>query len=98
MFLYASAPVIITKSTMKAGFGISHAHGVAWAARYADVVVHRLLAAALRLLPLPDAVREREELHALADNLNARHRGAQARSATQCSTLSIASSCLCACD
>ena len=45
------------------------------------MVVHRLLAAALRLLPLPDAVREREELHALADNLNARHRGAQARKA-----------------
>lgn len=42
------------------------------------MVVHRLLAAALRLAPLPDAVRERGELHALADNLNARHRGAQA--------------------
>ncbi|KAK9825185.1 hypothetical protein WJX81_004330 [Elliptochloris bilobata] len=45
--------------------------------RYADVIVHRLLAAALRLVPLPDAVREREELHELSDNLNARHRGAQ---------------------
>ena len=42
------------------------------------MVVHRLLAAALRLAPLPDAVRERGALHALADNLNARHRGAQA--------------------
>ena len=56
---------------------------ICWAARYADVVVHRLLAAALRLLPLPDAVREREEMHALADNLNTRHRGAQACRPTQ---------------
>ena len=69
--------------TMTAGFDQLHVLDVAWAARYADVIVHRLLAAALRLLPLADAVREREELHALADNLNARHRGAQARDATQ---------------
>jgi len=47
--------------------------------RYADVVVHRLLAATLRLASVPDAAHERRELKALVDNLNARHRGAQAR-------------------
>ncbi len=45
--------------------------------RYADVVVHRLLAASLKLAPLPAKSRDRAALHGLADNLNERHRNAQ---------------------
>ena len=45
--------------------------------RYADVVVHRLLAASLNLAPLPAKSRDRTSLHSLADNLNTRHRNAQ---------------------
>ena len=93
MFPYASALVISIESAMQAGFDILHVLDTARAARYADVIVHRLLAAALRLLPLPDAVREREELHALTDNLNARHRGAQARWPTRGPTHSALSCC-----
>lgn len=45
--------------------------------RYADLVVHRLLAAALGLQPLPPGLRDREGLRAAADNMNVRHRNAQ---------------------
>jgi exosome complex exonuclease DIS3/RRP44 len=45
--------------------------------RYADVVVHRLLAALIGVDPLPEAARDRAALRASADNLNARHRNAQ---------------------
>ena len=45
--------------------------------RYADVLVHRLLAASLGLAPLPDSARDRAGVHALTDNLNTRHRNAQ---------------------
>lgn len=45
--------------------------------RYADVVVHRLLAASIDLEPLPDSARDRDSLNACSDNLNKRHRNAQ---------------------
>ena len=45
--------------------------------RYADVVVHRLLAAVLRLATLPEAQKDREALHECAGNLNVRHHNAQ---------------------
>ncbi|KAF5828225.1 hypothetical protein DUNSADRAFT_18006 [Dunaliella salina] len=45
--------------------------------RYADVMVHRLLAAVLQLESLPETARDREGLRAGADNLNKRHRNAQ---------------------
>ena len=45
--------------------------------RYADVVVHRLLAAAEGIEPLPDGASDVAALSAIAANLNARHRGAQ---------------------
>lgn len=45
--------------------------------RYADVVVHRVLMASLGLLPLPDALRDRQGMHGVVDNLNVRHRNAQ---------------------
>ena len=45
--------------------------------RYADVVVHRLLGAAIGLERLPEPARDRDALRALADNLNTRHRNAQ---------------------
>ncbi|DBA70092.1 TPA: hypothetical protein ACH3X2_012255 [Trebouxia sp. C0005] len=45
--------------------------------RYADVLVHRLLAASLGLAPLPESARDRAGVHALTDNLNTRHRNAQ---------------------
>lgn len=45
--------------------------------RYADVVVHRVLMAALGLAPLPGAARDRARVAATVDNLNLRHRNAQ---------------------
>ncbi|CAI5992066.1 unnamed protein product [Closterium sp. NIES-64] len=45
--------------------------------RYADVVVHRLLAAAIGLTPLPDQTKDKTALTALTDNLNYRNRNAQ---------------------
>lgn len=41
---------------------------------YADVVVHRVLMAALGLRPLPPSMRDREGVRAMVDNLNVRHR------------------------
>ena len=45
--------------------------------RYADVVVHRVLMAALGLQPLPENLRDRQVMHPVVDNLNVRHRNAQ---------------------
>lgn len=45
--------------------------------RYADVVVHRLLAASLGINRLPDIFQDRPQLTSIADNLNYRHRNAQ---------------------
>ncbi|KAG6546222.1 hypothetical protein Mapa_012260 [Marchantia paleacea] len=45
--------------------------------RYADVIVHRLLAAAIGLIKVPAALREKTMLTSVADNLNLRHRNAQ---------------------
>ena len=45
--------------------------------RYADVVVHRVLMAALGLQPLPETLRDRAAMHPIVDNLNLRHRNAQ---------------------
>ncbi len=42
--------------------------------RYADVLVHRVLMAALGLRPLPESLRDRELMHGVVDNLNTRHR------------------------
>lgn len=45
---------------------------------YADVIVHRVLMAALGLRPLPESLRDRELMHGVVDNLNVRHRWAAA--------------------
>lgn len=45
--------------------------------RYADVLVHRVLMAALGLRPLPEGLRDRELMHGVVDNANLRHRNAQ---------------------
>lgn len=45
--------------------------------RYADVIVHRLLAAALGILKLPSIFQDRPQLTSISDNLNYRHRNAQ---------------------
>jgi exosome complex exonuclease DIS3/RRP44 len=57
--------------------------------RYADVVVHRLLAAALGLCPLPAATADVKALSGVSDNLNTRHRNAQqaGRSSVELHTL-----------
>lgn len=45
--------------------------------RYADVCVHRLLAAAIGVEPLPVYLSSKSYLHDLASNMNRRHRAAQ---------------------
>jgi len=45
--------------------------------RYADLVVHRQLAAAIGLEPLYAGYEKRDDLKALADRLNRRHTNAQ---------------------
>ncbi|KAG2277881.1 hypothetical protein Bca52824_060436 [Brassica carinata] len=45
--------------------------------RYADVFVHRLLAASLGIYKLPTVFQDRPQLTSVADNLNYRHRNAQ---------------------
>ncbi|KAM7260331.1 hypothetical protein ACFE04_016072 [Oxalis oulophora] len=45
--------------------------------RYADVIVHRLLAASLGISKLPPVFQDRNQLTSIADNLNYRHRNAQ---------------------
>ncbi|KAI4386870.1 hypothetical protein MLD38_004757 [Melastoma candidum] len=45
--------------------------------RYADVIVHRLLAASLGICKLPMVFQDRPQLTSIADNLNYRHRNAQ---------------------
>lgn len=45
--------------------------------RYADVIVHRLLAASLGISKLPPVFQDRLQLTSIADNLNYRHRNAQ---------------------
>ena len=45
--------------------------------RYADVIVHRLLAASLDLAPLPAAYEDRAGMKRVSDNLNRRHLLAQ---------------------
>ena len=45
--------------------------------RYADIVVHRLLAASVDYAPLPDSVQSRERMSDMADVINHRHRMAQ---------------------
>ncbi|KAI4327860.1 hypothetical protein L6164_020272 [Bauhinia variegata] len=45
--------------------------------RYADVTVHRLLAASLGISKLPSVFQDRPQLTSIADNLNYRHRNAQ---------------------
>ena len=45
--------------------------------RYADVCVHRLLAASLELEPLPEAYENKADMSALAGNMNTRHYMAQ---------------------
>ena len=48
-----------------------------YSCRYADVIVHRLLGAALALSVLPSTIKDPQALRSLADNLNTRHRNAQ---------------------
>jgi exoribonuclease R len=45
--------------------------------RYADVLVHRSLAASLGLVPLPESFKERELMADVVDNMNVRHTNAQ---------------------
>lgn len=45
--------------------------------RYADVVVHRLLAAAIGVAPLPSYLENKSHLHEISEQLNRRHHAAQ---------------------
>ncbi|KAL6521386.1 Exosome complex exonuclease RRP44 A [Orobanche gracilis] len=57
--------------------------------RYADIIVHRLLAASLGISKLPDVFQEGPRLTSIADNLNYRHKNAQmaSRSSVELHTL-----------
>jgi exosome complex exonuclease DIS3/RRP44 len=57
--------------------------------RYADIVVHRLLAASIGVAPLPSHLASKSYLHDLAANMNRRHRAAQlaGRASVQLHTL-----------
>jgi exoribonuclease R len=57
--------------------------------RYADVCVHRLLAAAINVAPLPSHLSSKSYLHDLCANMNRRHRAAQlaGRASVQLHTL-----------
>ena len=57
--------------------------------RYADVCVHRLLAAAINIAPLPSHLSSKSYLHDLCANMNRRHRAAQlaGRASVQLHTL-----------
>lgn len=57
--------------------------------RYADVCVHRLLAAAINVAPLPVHLSSKSHLHDLCENMNRRHRSAQlaGRASVQLHTL-----------
>jgi exosome complex exonuclease DIS3/RRP44 len=59
--------------------------------RYADVCVHRLLAAAIGVEPLPIHLSSKSYLHDLASNMNRRHRAAQlaGRASVQLHTLLV---------
>ncbi len=59
--------------------------------RYADVCVHRLLAAAIGVEPLPVHLSSKSYLHDLAANMNRRHRSAQlaGRASVQLHTLIV---------
>jgi exosome complex exonuclease DIS3/RRP44 len=62
--------------------------------RYADVCVHRLLAAAINAEPLPVHLSSKSHLHDLCANMNRRHRSAQlaGRASVQLHTLIFFSS------
>jgi exosome complex exonuclease DIS3/RRP44 len=62
--------------------------------RYADVCVHRLLAAAINVAPLPPHLSSKSYLHDLCANMNRRHRAAQlaGRASVQLHTLIFFSS------
>ena len=57
--------------------------------RYADISVHRLLAAAINVAPLPVHLSSKSYLHDLCANMNRRHRSAQlaGRASVQLHTL-----------
>ena len=45
--------------------------------RYADVIVHRLLSAAIGVSPMPLFLMDKAKVHDMVDNMNRRHRAAQ---------------------
>ncbi|ETO08065.1 hypothetical protein RFI_29325 [Reticulomyxa filosa] len=45
--------------------------------RYADIVVHRQLAASIGIAPLPESIKDRNRMSVICENINRRHRMAQ---------------------
>ena len=72
--VYFSSGEVAPEDYMHYGLAASiYTHFTSPIRRYADVIVHRLLAAAIGVDPLPAEYEDRAGMRALCDNLNRRH-------------------------
>jgi len=88
--VYVSAGETSPKNYFHFGLAMpTYTHFTSPIRRYADLVVHRLLATALGIEPLPNDIKDRAHMRDVVENLNYRHRMAQlaSRASTEIYTL-----------